>query len=114
MLLLTPGTGTIVRLSHAAGIWGRRSPSMVLAGCVIKWLIEAGYRTLDFGTGLYAYKQRLGCEPLPLVMIEQPLTLKGRLLASALAAERALRTSPAVRALVTRLRRGRGTAPAAD
>lgn len=107
MLLLAPGTGTLVRLSHAAGSWSRRSPSVVLAGCVIKWLIESGYRTLDFGNGRYAYKQRFGCELLPLYTVEQPLTMKGRLLASAMAGGRALRSAPMARALECRLHRGK-------
>ncbi len=112
MVLLCPGTGTIVRLSHVGGIWSRRSPSVVLTGLVIQWLIENGYRTFDFGTGHYAYKQRFGCEVLPLDIIEQPLTLKGRVAANVIAGAEALRASPLARTVAARLRRRAGRQPA--
>lgn len=71
-------TATMVRLSHKGGEWAKYSPSFVLVGDMLKWLIEDGVETFDFGAGEYDYKQRFGCEIAPLVTFERAMSIRGR------------------------------------
>ncbi len=73
---------------------GQALPSVVLAAAAIKWLIEHGNKRFDFGAGQYAYKQRFGCDLVPLHVLQQTCSLRGRAVASAIAATDRLRASP--------------------
>ena len=55
----------------------------MLATEIIRWLIETGVRRFDLGVGGYDYKKRLGCEAQPLLTLERPLSIKGRMALSA-------------------------------
>jgi CelD/BcsL family acetyltransferase involved in cellulose biosynthesis len=81
--LLHRQTCTTVRLAHLGAEWNRGSPGIVLASELIRWLIDNGVEHFDLGAGGYDYKQRLGCEPQPLLALERPLTIKGRMALSA-------------------------------
>jgi len=81
--LLHRQTCTTVRIAHAGDEWSRGSPGIVLASEIIRWLIGNGVQQFDLGAGGYDYKQRLGCEPQPLLALEKALTIKGRMALSA-------------------------------
>ncbi|MFC0242986.1 GNAT family N-acetyltransferase [Rhodopseudomonas telluris] len=81
--LLHQQTCTAVRLAHLGGEWDRCSPGIVLVSEIVRWLIENGVRRLDLGAGGYDYKKRLGCEAEPLLRLERPMSIKGRMALSA-------------------------------
>jgi CelD/BcsL family acetyltransferase involved in cellulose biosynthesis len=70
---------TTVRLAHAGGKWSKASPGILLASEIVKWAIENHMTAFDFGIGEYDYKQRLGCQPFPLLRYATPMNIKGRL-----------------------------------
>jgi CelD/BcsL family acetyltransferase involved in cellulose biosynthesis len=82
--LLHQSTCTMTRLSHRAGPWVRHSPSFLLACETIRWLIEHGVRTFDFGLGRHAFKQHFGCEVVPLLNHVRPKTVRGQVAEAAL------------------------------
>jgi CelD/BcsL family acetyltransferase involved in cellulose biosynthesis len=77
--LLHRSTCTTVRLAHIGGGWNRCGPGIILATEIIKWLIENGLDTFDFGAGEHDYKTRLGCELQPLYTYEKALSARGYL-----------------------------------
>ncbi|MCG6204323.1 GNAT family N-acetyltransferase [Rhodopseudomonas sp. HC1] len=81
--LLHQQTCTTVRLAHLGEQWSRCSPGIVLATELIRWLIDNGVRRFDLGAGGYDYKKRLGCEAEPLLTLERPMSVKGRMALSA-------------------------------
>jgi CelD/BcsL family acetyltransferase involved in cellulose biosynthesis len=84
---------TMVRLANIGGDWCRFSPSLILVGETIRRLIEAGVSTFDFGLGDSPYKRHFGCEMVPLLTYEQPLSIKGRIAAAASEGRELLRGS---------------------
>lgn len=72
-------TCTTVRLAYRGDEWDRCSPGVLLATEIVKWGIKNGLETFDFGAGEYEYKKRIGCEVMPLLSYEKPMTIKGRL-----------------------------------
>ncbi len=98
--LLHQQSCTTVRLAHLGAEWDRCSPGIVLVSEIIRWLIENGVRRFDLGAGGYDYKKRLGCEAEPLLTLERPMSIKGRMALSAwttFAGRRALLQSLAAR-----------------
>lgn len=112
-------TATMIRLANAGGAWSRCSPGILLASETIRWLLESGIRTFDFGVGQYDYKQRFGCALAPLHVYEEALTARGRLALSLLRGRQRLEANAGLRMLrgqgrrvLRGLRRRRSARPA--
>jgi CelD/BcsL family acetyltransferase involved in cellulose biosynthesis len=70
-------TCTTVRLAYSEGEWDRCAPGLLLATEIVRWSIENGLKTFDFGVGEYEYKKRIGCEVVPLLSYEKPMNIRG-------------------------------------
>lgn len=77
--------GILVSIGDVA--WHRLSPGIVLVVQSLKWARENGIRNFSFGTGLQDYKKRFGAQELPTRRLLRPLTVKGRVFATALHAK---------------------------
>lgn len=77
--------GILVSIGDVA--WHRLSPGIVLVVQSLKWARENGIRNFSFGTGLQDYKKRFGAQEMPTRRLLRPLTVKGRVFATALHAK---------------------------
>ena len=97
---------TTVRLAHVGGEWNKASPGIILASEIVKWAIENQMNTFDFGIGKYDYKQRLGCQLIPLFTYAAPMSIKGKLALLAYDSKTFLRKNRVLRRMIGLVRLG--------
>lgn len=66
-----------IRVGMAGGRWASCSPGRLVIARTMAALQAEGVRVFDLGIGDYTYKRRLGCKPLPLLDVVQPLSWRG-------------------------------------
>ena len=94
----------MVRLSTAGAEWKTCSPGRLLIERTMKAMHAQGCRSFDFTIGDYAYKRRLGAEPLPLSELNMALSWRGLPHIARLRARDAVKASPLLAGWARRLR----------
>jgi CelD/BcsL family acetyltransferase involved in cellulose biosynthesis len=80
-----------VRVAFSGDEWKACAPGRLLLDRTCQALHQQGCRRFDIGVGESAYKLSLGCQPVPLLTICEPLTARGWPLVTAWRSARRLR-----------------------
>lgn len=97
---------TYLRVTNMYGEWAPFSLGLQVTAHLMKHLHAKGIRYFDFARGDYDYKRRFGAQPLPLVDVTLPLSIKGFGPFLSNQIWRMLGSSPTLRRLTGRLRPG--------
>jgi CelD/BcsL family acetyltransferase involved in cellulose biosynthesis len=68
------GTFTLLRISTSGGEWMRMSPGRLIIIAAMRHFVTQNVRAFDLGIGTYAFKERFGIAPEPLVRLVTPLS----------------------------------------
>jgi CelD/BcsL family acetyltransferase involved in cellulose biosynthesis len=98
-------TMTLLRIANGGEAWRHVSPGRLIVVELMRHCCPQGIKTFDMGIGDYAFKRGFGTEPVPLVDIIIPATLRGWPYVAAMRLKSRLRRNDRVRALVQRMRR---------
>ncbi len=102
-------TFTLLRIANGGEAWKHVSPGRLIVVEAMRYFCACGVKTFDMGVGDYAFKRGFGAEPVALVDLIVPLTVRGWPYATALRTKAALRRNQrilgAVKAIKARIKR---------
>ena len=95
----------MVRISTGGNTWKNCSPGRLVIYKTMEALHDEGLRHFDFTIGDYAYKRRMGAQPVPLFDLIEAASFKGWPVVVKKRLRARLRRSPALQAFRARLKR---------
>ena len=98
------GTFTLLRIANGGADWKHVSPGRLIVVEAMKYYDARGVKTFDMGIGDYQFKRGFGTEPVPLVDLVVPVSLRGMPYVAAARLKSHLRRNERFRALVARIR----------
>jgi CelD/BcsL family acetyltransferase involved in cellulose biosynthesis len=97
-------TFLLLRIANGGEAWRHVSPGRLIVVCAMKELFAQGVNTFDMGIGDYQFKRGFGTEPIVLVDVLEPISLKGRAWVLAQRMRARLRDNERVRGVVQMVR----------
>lgn len=97
-------TFTLLRIADAGQAWSHCSPGRMVVIEAMGYLVAQGVRTFDMGIGDYPFKRWIGCQSYPLYDRLIAISRRGRVHVLADRLRRAIRSNPALLAIVRRIR----------
>jgi CelD/BcsL family acetyltransferase involved in cellulose biosynthesis len=103
-------TFLLLRIANGGEAWRHVSPGRLIVVCAMKELFTQGVATFDMGIGDYQFKRGFGTEPIALVDLVEPVSVKGRAWVMAQRFKARLRQNERVRGWVNAVRARLGKA----
>ena len=97
-------TFTLLRIANGGAAWKHVSPGRLIVVEAMKYFDALGVKTFDMGIGDYQFKRGFGAEPVALVDLVVPVSLRGMPYVAAARLKSHLRRIERFRALVARIR----------
>ncbi len=103
-------TFLLLRIANGGEAWRHVSPGRLIVVCAMRELFDQGVATFDMGIGDYQFKRGFGTQPIALVDLVVPISLKGMAWVGAHRLKARLRESARVRGWVNAIRARLGKA----
>jgi CelD/BcsL family acetyltransferase involved in cellulose biosynthesis len=103
-------TFLLLRIANGGEAWRHVSPGRLIVVCAMRELFAQGVATFDMGIGDYQFKRGFGTEPIALVDLLEPVSVKGRAWVMAQRFKARLRENERVRGWVNAVRARSGKA----
>jgi CelD/BcsL family acetyltransferase involved in cellulose biosynthesis len=103
-------TFLLLRIANGGEAWRHVSPGRLIVVCAMRELFAQGVATFDMGIGDYQFKRGFGTEPIALVDLLEPVSVKGRAWVMAQRFKGRLRENERVRGWVNAVRARLGKA----